>query len=115
MAVTQEQILEALKAVIDPDLHKDLVTLGQVRAVKVFEGTVAVEIATASPHKERLREAVTRVVEGLHDVDEVIVNFAGGASPPPTPGQPQHRSAGAAPQQAPQRKVLGNVKHIVAV
>ena len=40
MSVTQEQVLEALRAVQDPDLHKDIVTLGFVKDVKIAGGEV---------------------------------------------------------------------------
>jgi ATP-binding protein involved in chromosome partitioning len=34
MALTQDTILETLKASQDPDLHKDIVTLGFIKDVK---------------------------------------------------------------------------------
>ena len=33
MSVTKEQVLSALRGVEDPDLHKDIVTLGFVKEV----------------------------------------------------------------------------------
>ena len=35
MSVTQEQVLDVLRTVQDPDLHKDIVTLGFVKDVKI--------------------------------------------------------------------------------
>ena len=35
MSVTKDAVLEALRGVQDPDLHKDIVTLGFVKDVKV--------------------------------------------------------------------------------
>ena len=35
MSVTEEQVLGALKSVEDPDLHKDIVTLGFVKDVRI--------------------------------------------------------------------------------
>jgi ATP-binding protein involved in chromosome partitioning len=64
-AVTREQVLEALKAVQDPDLRKDIVTLGFVKEVKIEGGDVrfTVELTTpACPVKDQLKaEAEERV------------------------------------------------------
>ncbi|HXC04550.1 MAG TPA: iron-sulfur cluster assembly protein, partial [Bacteroidia bacterium] len=35
MSITKEQVLDALRNVDDPDLHKDIVTLGMVKDVEV--------------------------------------------------------------------------------
>ena len=76
MPHTESQIVQALRAVRDPDLGQDIVTLHQVRAVKILEGTVAVEIATPSLQKEKLREAIAAALGGIAGVEEVFVNFA---------------------------------------
>ncbi len=64
--VTQEQVLDALRAVQDPDLHKDIVTLGFVKEVKIAGGEVdfTVELTTpACPVKDQLKtEAEQRVL-----------------------------------------------------
>jgi ATP-binding protein involved in chromosome partitioning len=36
--VTQEQVLEALKKVQDPEQHRDIVRLGMVKSLAVNEG-----------------------------------------------------------------------------
>ena len=59
MAATEQDIVAALRTVIDPDVHKDLVTLNQVKSIKVVEENVAIEINTPSPLKDRLRQQVT--------------------------------------------------------
>src|SRR5689334_1485396 len=56
--VTEAMVKDALSAVIDPDLHKDIVTLGFVRAIKIDGGTVALEVnltTPACPVKEKLK------------------------------------------------------------
>ena len=62
----QEQILEALKAVQDPDLHKDIVTLGFVRNLRI-EGTKVdfdlVLTTPACPVKDRLSEEAEAAVK----------------------------------------------------
>ena len=39
--VTQEQVLAALKKVQDPELHRDIVSLGMVKNLAVTNGKVA--------------------------------------------------------------------------
>src|ERR1700712_2924276 len=95
MAFTEQDVIEKLRGVKDPALFKDLVTLNQIKGVKVVEGNVAVEISTASPLKERIRQEVIGAVRTLAGVEEVLVNFTtslgsakaagGGADAPPKP------------------------------
>ena len=41
MPVTESQVLDALRSVIDPDLHRDIVTLGFVKDVLIDSESVA--------------------------------------------------------------------------
>ena len=38
--VTEEAVLNALRTVKDPDLHKDIVTLNMIRDIKICGGVV---------------------------------------------------------------------------
>jgi ATP-binding protein involved in chromosome partitioning len=76
---TKDQITEALRAVIDPELRKDVVTLGMVRAIEPApDGSVAVTISLTTPgcpirsHFERAVVEAARTVEG---VTRVSVSF----------------------------------------
>jgi len=75
MHVEQAAVLEALKVVQDPDLHRDIVTLGFIKNLTIDGGRVAftIELTTpACPVKDMLRDqaraAVMRVA-GVADVD----------------------------------------------
>jgi ATP-binding protein involved in chromosome partitioning len=116
MAVTERDVVEALKGVKDPDVFKDLVTLNQVKSVKVVEGMVAVEISTASPLKDRIRAEVEAAVAKIAGVEEVIVNFTTslGAAKSAGAGAGGQRPAGAA-QGVQAKKALPGVKHVIAV
>jgi len=78
MAVTVDQVLEALKSVQDPDLHRDIVTLGFVKDVEINGGRVSflVELTTpACPVKDELEQQARDVVAALPGVDEVDVTM----------------------------------------
>ncbi len=68
--VTEEVVLEALKAVQDPDLHKDIVSLGFVKDL-VIDGpkvTFKIELTTpACPVKDMLRDQAYSIVSSLPD------------------------------------------------
>jgi Mrp family chromosome partitioning ATPase len=75
--VTPEQVRAALSEVQDPELGRDIVSLGMVRDVQVFEGRVSFTIAltTAScPLRGQLVQAARDAVGGLEGVRGVEVN-----------------------------------------
>ncbi|HQX55792.1 MAG TPA: Mrp/NBP35 family ATP-binding protein [Pyrinomonadaceae bacterium] len=76
--ITQEQVLESLKQIIDPDLLKDIVTLGFIRDLQVSGGDVSFTImltTPACPVKEQMESEATRIVSGLDGVDNVKVKM----------------------------------------
>ncbi|MBF0311485.1 MAG: iron-sulfur cluster carrier protein ApbC [Magnetococcales bacterium] len=76
--VTREQVLQALRQVIDPDLHRDIVSLGFVKEVTIQGGDVAfkVELTTpACPVKEKLKQSCYTVVSALPGVERVAVEM----------------------------------------
>lgn len=75
---TKEQIIEALRGVQDPELHRDLVSLNMVKNVAVCDGhvRVGIELTTpACPLKDRVRGDVEAAVRQLAGVQEVVVEF----------------------------------------
>ena len=74
----REKIIAALKTVQDPDLHKDIVSLGFVKNINIDGGKVRfdVELTTpACPVKEQLRHECLSKVQALDGVDHVDVNM----------------------------------------
>jgi ATP-binding protein involved in chromosome partitioning len=75
MPVEQAAVLEALKVVRDPDLNRDIVSLGFVKNLKIEEGRVAftIELTTpACPVKDQMRDqsrAAVLQVPGVSTVD----------------------------------------------
>ena len=71
MSVTTEQVLDVLRTVKDPDLHKDIVSLGFVKDVKIKGGEVdfVVELTTpACPVKDDLKREAEEKVKALPGV-----------------------------------------------
>jgi len=78
MALEQSRILQALSAVKDPDLHKDIVKLGFVKNVSIDGGRVAftIELTTpACPVKEQMKEEARTAVLQLPGVTQVDITM----------------------------------------
>ena len=69
MAILSEhEVLGALSRVIDPDLNRDIVSLGYVANLKREEGSVAFDLELLSPThpaRERLKQRCVEVLTGL--------------------------------------------------
>src|SRR5919106_4084879 len=76
---TREQITEALKSVIDPELRKDIVELEMVRAIDIKDGgvvDVTVSLTTPGcPIKGHFQTAVAKHVSTVEGVTRVNVGF----------------------------------------
>ena len=76
--VTEAAVLDALKAVRDPDLNRDIVALKFVKNLRISEGRVAftIELTTpACPVKDQMREQVRAVVAQLPGVTAVDIEM----------------------------------------
>ncbi|MEJ7893840.1 MAG: Mrp/NBP35 family ATP-binding protein [Solirubrobacteraceae bacterium] len=76
---TTYAVLEALKVVVDPELHKDIVTLEMVRSIDIHAtGVVDVKVSLTTPGcpiKATFETAVTEAVRALDGVVGVNVAF----------------------------------------
>jgi len=71
VSVTQEQVLDALRTVQDPDLHKDIVALGFVKDVHIEAGEVdfTIELTTpACPVRDEMKAEAEAKVKALPGV-----------------------------------------------
>jgi ATP-binding protein involved in chromosome partitioning len=74
----RDAVLNALKAVVDPDLRRDIVSLGFVKNVDIADGRVSftVELTTpACPVKDQMRDQAAAVVRALPGVAQVDVQM----------------------------------------
>ncbi|HKX45949.1 MAG TPA: Mrp/NBP35 family ATP-binding protein, partial [Planctomycetota bacterium] len=103
MTVTKEQVLDALRAVVDPDLGRDIVSLGFVTKHAVCDGVVSVTInltTPACPVKDRMKAQAEELLRALPGVARADVTMTAEVR-----GQ-QGRET---------RPIAPNVRHIVAV
>lgn len=103
MSITKEQVIDALKYVDDPDLKKDLVTLGMIKDVEVDGKNVSFTVVLttpACPMKEMIQKACENAI--LHFVDkEAIVKI--------------NMTANVTSQRATDTSSLSKVKNIIAI
>src|SRR3954468_11048756 len=84
--LTEEQILTALRGVQDPDLHKDIVSLGFIKNLKIDGGHVAFDMnltTPACPVKDQMRDEAAALVKGLPGVEKVDINMTSEVRPTP--------------------------------
>lgn len=103
MPATEPQLLDALKAVIDPNTGRDFVSTKALKNLRIDGGDVAFDVELGYPAKSQaagLRKALIAAARGVAGVENVSVNLATKIIP-----------------HAVQRGVqlLPNVKNIVAV
>jgi ATP-binding protein involved in chromosome partitioning len=78
MAVTEKEILGALSKIQDPDLHKDIVSLGFVQNIKINGSDLALDIVLttpACPVKDQMRNEALGLLKALPGVSKVDVNM----------------------------------------
>ena len=77
--MTQDQILKALSYVDDPDLNKDLVTLGMIQKIEIDGQKVAFDLVLttpACPMKESIARACTTAIHTMVSADaDVQINI----------------------------------------
>lgn len=101
-AITEDQIRDALRAVQDPDLGRDIVSLGFVKDVRICDGNVAfaIELTTpACPVKDQMKEQAYQLVSALPGVAQVQIEMTA-----------QVRGRTISPEE-----LLPGVRHVIAV
>jgi ATP-binding protein involved in chromosome partitioning len=78
MSVSEDQVLEALRPVQDPELHRSIVELDMVRRIEVDGSRVAVTVAltiAGCPLRAEITNRVNGAVTALDGVDGVDLDF----------------------------------------
>jgi ATP-binding protein involved in chromosome partitioning len=112
---TEQQVVDALRGIRDPESQKDIVTLGLVRDVAIVDSAVSLTLAftgQAAATKATVHSMATRLIGQLPGVTRVQVKMGGGGA-----AAPAHTHAhGQAPAAAPPRTdFIPEVRHTVAV
>jgi ATP-binding protein involved in chromosome partitioning len=104
MEITRERVLEVLSNVMEPDLKKDIVTLNLVEDLQIEGTEISVKVKVSNPAlhaRNRMKEAVnfalTKVLGAEISTQVTVVGL---------PKEEQHIVP---------RKILPEVKHIVAI
>ncbi len=103
MPVTEEAVLNSLRSVEDPDLKRDVVSLGFIKKLNIEGGRVSfdLELTTpACPIKSQLKTAAEEAVRRIEGVTEVNVEVTSNVSAHRVPGS---------------EEILPDVKNIVAI
>lgn len=101
---SEEQMLEALRGVVEPDLGKDVVSLGWVQILALSEDGAEVVVKTSNPAlhaRQRMEEAVRFACERAFGAEfKLVVNIQAVPANERTPET---------------RKVLPGVEHVIAI
>ena len=126
--VTEQQVLDALKGVVDGESGKDIVGLGMVKGLQIKDGHVAFAIEVPSekgPRMEPVRKAAEKAAHALSGVISATVVLTAERRPgaPSQPSRQEHDHAhghghqhGPAPGQGQAKPdILPGVRAIIAV
>jgi ATP-binding protein involved in chromosome partitioning len=109
-SITKEQVLDALREIIDPDLHRDIVSLGMIKNLQITEAQNGAHVAftfelttPACPVRDQFKSSAERVVMNLPGVAAVAVTMSANV-------RSNNPTAAGGPQIS-----LPNVKNIVAI
>ncbi len=109
--ITQEQILSALSAVVEPGRGADIVSLGMVSGMAVRDGHVAFAIEAGDAARAQTLEPVRKAAEdAVHKLPGVLTVSAVLTAHKSAPQQPQGQKPG-----QPAQPLLPGVKAIIAV
>ncbi len=78
MSLTQDQVVDALRPVEDPELRRSIVDLGMVRTIQIDAGSVQVQVALTVPGcplRSEIQRRVTEAVQPLAGNRSVSLDF----------------------------------------
>jgi len=125
-AVTEDEVLDALSSVIEPENDEDIITLQMVRGLVIKDGNVGFTLEVDQSRGEAMEpvrqaaEAAVNKISGVLSVTAVLTahNTPQQSAPPQNgPAGSPGSAHGAGPSRGPQQEVdqAPDIKHIVAV
>jgi len=121
-AVTEDEVLDALSSVIEPENDEDIITLQMVSGLVIKDGNVGFTLEVDPSRGEAMEpvrqaaEAAVNKIPGVLSVTAVLTAHNAPQQTAPPQGRPGGKPGGApggAPQ--PQEVLAPGIKHIVAV
>ena len=103
MEITREKVLEVLGSILEPDLKKDLVSANLVEELAIDGTTITLKVFVSNPAlhaRKRMQEAIDFNLKRTFGDDLTVVSTVVGLP---------------AEAKSAQRKILPEVKHIVAI
>jgi ATP-binding protein involved in chromosome partitioning len=76
--ISEDQVIEALSHVQEPELHKDLVSLGMIRDIQIIDDKISFTImltTPACPLKNQIESEARQAVENIAGVGEIIIKM----------------------------------------
>ncbi len=76
--ISNKEVLDALSVIIDPDLKKDIVSLGFIKNIKIEDDAVSLDIeltTPACPIKSEFQKSAEEILAGLDGIKKVKVNM----------------------------------------
>jgi ATP-binding protein involved in chromosome partitioning len=117
--VTQDAVLDALRAVKDPEAQQDIVTLGLIRDLTIADAQVSFTLAFTSQSpasKATLHSMASRAVGRVPGVEKVQVKMGAGQPGRPAQAAPHAHGQGHAPGGPPKAEnLIPEVKQTIAV
>jgi len=111
---TEQDVLDKLSAVRDPDLGRDIVSLGYAKNIRICAPIVSCDVVLANPAsgaKERIHQEAVKSLLELPDIEEATVNVTWRVSASPE-GVKRLLPGG---QEAPAAQKPPGVKNLIAV
>jgi ATP-binding protein involved in chromosome partitioning len=102
VSVSEKDVLDALRHIQDPDLNKDIVSLGFVRNIRIEGSRVRLDInltTPACPVKDQFKQQARDALTALPGIDQAEVNM----------------TAEVRTSSAPEKKAIEGVKNLVAI
>lgn len=101
MSVSREQILEKLKLVQDPELKRDIISLGMLQNIQTADGAVQITLAVTTPSetvKSFIRQEAEKNISSIPGVTSVQVTVSVSR-----------------PQASPAQQSVPGIRHVIAV
>lgn len=101
-SITEASVLNELRKIQDPDLHKDVVSLGFIKNLKITNNNISLDFVLttpACPARDQMRDDAVRLLTMLPGVGKVDINM----------------QAEVAQQPAINRNAIAGVKNVVAI